>query len=73
VERKSAVRSQTDAIDPERKSDYGTAIGASNSMAFAISAVAVQLRVSQIVNAIPDKCQISIRRSLRCFVYMTGQ
>ena len=49
---------------PKPKSDYGTveaAIGTSNSTAFAISSVCVQLRVSQIVNAIPDKCQIDIR------------
>ncbi len=49
--------------DPKRKSAYGmveVALGASSSTAFAISSVSVQLRVSQIVNAAPDKCHIRI-------------
>jgi hypothetical protein len=48
---------------PKRKSAYGmveSATGVSNSTAFAISSVSVQLRVSHIVSAAPDKCHIRI-------------
>ena len=68
-DRKSAVSGQIDAIEPEWKSNHRPAepaFEASNSTAFAISSVAVQLRVSQMINENPVKCQSSIPRLATC-------